>query len=327
MNVLFLINHYRNTDEVRAFLKHLGDHASSEKPGSFYVALSDNSGDLDEDEKRDMYAVLSGEALSGSGNRSAVDRESASGMKLTAAEPVFKNPELASGKIDLTIMKPGRNPGYLGGCHLALEHFRKSRPEVRPDWLIICNTDLVFEPGFFSSLTKADPPPNTGMLAPDLRLPDGRAQNPFLLRRPSRTRLRFYAGLTRFPRLYALWSVAAKWRGGLKRSQESWTWSSSDPAGPKPVYAAHGALMLLHRTFFEKGGTLQSDAFLYHEELFLADQMSTLGLQVLFMPELRATHHQHAVTSGVDYRLTLKHKRESLHFILDHGRKPTGSGE
>jgi hypothetical protein len=55
--------------------------------------------------------------------------------------------------------------------------------------------------------------------------------------------------------------------------------------------------ILLHPAFFRRGGTLESDSFMYHEELYIGAQCARLGLQVRYEPALKALHYEGTATS------------------------------
>ncbi len=195
--------------------------------------------------------------------------------------------------VDRTILPPGmtvigtggKNLGYLNGCHFALE---SGAARTQVDWVAVANTDISFAPAFFTTLAETHWPDNVGIVAPRITRDDGVEQNPHLSCRPTCARMRFYTvayrrtwGLRLLERLEVL---RPRRRACRERRQTG-------------IYAPHGSLMLIRRSFFECGGHLDYPAFMYGEAIHLAEQARRAGLRVQFAPDLRAWHHAGAVTS------------------------------
>lgn len=242
--ILFLLAHYRNSDELEAFVRHL----NSLRTGGLTVhfAVADNCGDLDT-------------------------------TRLDQAVSVYRSQ---------------RNLGYLPGCAWALECWLAAF-RTMPDWIVVANSDMTLEHEFLERLAVLRCPDDVGVVAPDIFLASGARQNPLLSRRPLKLLMGAYAMLAHF----SLFSSAF----------ELWVWARHRiralrpmPLGSAPrIYAPHGSLVLFHRRFFERGGTLRYGAPMYGEEIHLAEQARRAGLRVVWCRDLVADHFEHSTTALV----------------------------
>lgn len=207
----------------------------------------------------------------------------------------------------LWLRRPETNPGYFGGAHAGLTWYRQTYG--LPGWVIVSNVDILLDgESFFESLLALDVAPDVGVIAPStLVAGTGREQNPFLRSRPPRRTLVLKRELLRWPLTYRLWLLANRWRG---RSN-----GSSPDAPPGNVYAAHGAFLVLHRRYFDQGGTLDFPLALYGEEVFVAETSRRLGLKIRFEPRLVVHHNEHVSTSRLGRRRSFLFKCTS--FIIE----------
>src|SRR6185437_3069774 len=92
------------------------------------------------------------------------------------------------------------------------------------------------------------------------------------------------------------------WLWRRKSALKSWfaarlSKSTSDTNGKREfIYAPHGSLIIFSRRFFEAGGYLDKDLFLYGEEISVAEMCRSLSLPVLYEPRLRVVHNEHQST-------------------------------
>lgn len=197
----------------------------------------------------------------------------------------------APGDLDATVVRDGSNHGYLGGAAMAFDHWRKLHGI--PAWFVIINPDA--RPGVDALLALAKAPiaRDVAIVAPNVLLGGSSPQNPFMSERPSRARMRFYTFAFRSALLTRVLDAMLD----LKRRRAQ----SAPPAKePRSVYAAHGSIVFVRSTFFERGGTLAYRGFMFGEEIHLAEQVRTLGLRVLFMPAIEVIHDGGSTTDRVD---------------------------
>jgi GT2 family glycosyltransferase len=213
------------------------------------------------------------------------------------------------------IHRPERNLGYLKGCHFALEQFLKR--EIRlPEWIGIVNTDIVVEPASVGHLLDYAPTEDVGVIGPDIRLPSGLRQNPYLLQRPSKWRMRYYRAVFSHPRSTAVLEVLSEWKKrSLERARPA---ELSVGQTASTVYAVHGSAFFLSRAFLERGGSLRFPGFLYGEEIYIAEQARRLGLKVMFLPSVKVLHCEHASTGRERVAERASWARQSVGYLCEN---------
>jgi GT2 family glycosyltransferase len=84
---------------------------------------------------------------------------------------------------------------------------------------------------------------------------------------------------------------------------------------PQPIYAAHGAFMIFSRHYFESGGFLDSNLFLYGEEISVGEICAALGLSVVFNPRLVVLHNEHLSTGSRLTRSSYENLKYAIRYI------------
>jgi GT2 family glycosyltransferase len=100
--------------------------------------------------------------------------------------------------------------------------------------------------------------------------------------------------------------------------------ASISNGGRQPIYAPHGAFMIFSRRYFEAGGYLDGNLFLYGEEISVAEICRSLGLAVIYEPSLCVVHNEHASTGKRITRFTYECQKKALAYITS--RYLVGSG-
>lgn len=196
---------------------------------------------------------------------------------------------------------PGKNLGYYGGAAWGLREFIKEFP--LPDWIIVCNTDIKFlQSNFISNLCAFHSEGSYAVVAPAIISKfSGRDTNPHLRMRPSRIRMHFLKCVFRYYPIsmaYNILSLAKdKIRFMLKLGAVQ-SYANSKQKGPIPqqIYAPQGSFVAFNRKYFESGGTLDHGAFLFGEEIFVAETARRLGLTIAYDPRLKIEHREHRTT-------------------------------
>lgn len=205
-------------------------------------------------------------------------------------------------------LEPGTNLGYFGAA--AWGRARLLEAGIDPEWTIVSNTDIrIPDTRFVQRLLDLAP---AAVVAPRIISGlSGRDQNPYLTTRPSGRRMRLYAriyawhwGLV----CYDLASRAKKW------FQRPWN-ADAPPAGP--IYAAHGAFIIFHRSYFAAGGGLHHGTFLFNEEIMVAESARHQGLVIRYEPSLEVHHAEHANTSFFSNRVVARHMADSARYTAE----------
>jgi GT2 family glycosyltransferase len=215
---------------------------------------------------------------------------------------------------NVKVIASSLNQGYFGAARLAFDQYVSERP--LPDWVVVCNHDVLIEDrDFFAKLLRIDPAA-VGVVAPSIRTtPGGLEQNPFMRRRPGRlgwAKLQLVSSNYRIARIW-------DWLWRRKSRVKSWTGipkSSLQQKGQREsVYAPHGSFLIFSRRFFASGGFLDANLFLYGEEISVAEICRELGLPVIYDPCLQVIHAEHNSTGSVLNRFTYQCQRNSVRYL------------
>jgi GT2 family glycosyltransferase len=189
----------------------------------------------------------------------------------------------------------GENLGYFGGARRGISRYLGEHP--LPDWIIVSNVDLLItDPLFFQKLAALKVPPRVGAVAPRIASAlTGRNQNPFIRRRPSALRMHAYKWMYRSWLALNTHELASagfhRMRSAVGRFTRAKTNSIWDLSGE--IYAAHGSFLILSREYFRAGGSLEFPCFLFGEEIYLAENLRRLGMDVIYEPSLEVVHQEH----------------------------------
>ena len=215
------------------------------------------------------------------------------------------------------LYEPTENRGYFGAARFALDGYLANGGRL-PDWVIVCNHDVLIEDReFFEKLFRLDPE-SAGVIAPRIRVSGTNLdQNPFMRRRPNRLR---WASL-RF--IYSNYGLAALWHWLSRQKQalrSHWSARRSKTASMQNarrefIYAPHGAFFIFSRRYFEAGGYLDGNLFLYGEEISVAEICRSLGLPVIYEPSLCVLHNEHRSTGRVISRFSFECQKNALQYV------------
>ena len=211
--------------------------------------------------------------------------------------------------LKLRLARTPTNLGYFGGCNFGLELVRKEKIAV--DWIIYCNNDLTVAADFWLELTKAarTVPDDVLVIAPDV-VDRGteRHLNPFLIRRPSRAQLKRLRSIFKFFVIAYLHTLLSQLRSRVAK-----------PIARQPsdlslkLYACHGSFFLMRNSLVTS--PLDSEFFMYAEEITVAERCRALRGTTLYLPTLRLIHSSHAQTGKRLSRRTFNWKKSALTHI------------
>lgn len=249
-----------------------------------------------------------------------VDNKSADGTFTTLHEAV-------SGLAKFELFELTTNAGYFGAAKAGLDRFLKREGAV-PDWVIVCNHDVVIEDGKFFSKLFAFDPGSMGIIAPRIQTLPGKVdQNPFMLNRPGWLRCTTLRLIFSNYRVAAVW----QWLAGRKRALRSVMaarlrgLSLSRAARRGRIYAPHGAFFIFSRKYFEAGGYLDGNLFLYGEEISVGEICRSLRLPVVYEPSLGVLHQEHASTGRQISRFSYECQKNALQYVTSRYLSVSGS--
>jgi GT2 family glycosyltransferase len=215
---------------------------------------------------------------------------------------------------NVEVLASDLNRGYFGGASWALRQYLARH--VTPDWVLVCNNDIVFDDPRFLSRLLAEDPASAGVIAPSvISSLTGHDANPSIRRRPSRFRmLRYRLSLSNY---YVMWFK--QWLSPLVRRvrHKLYKWTASSTRGLRsPIYAPHGSFLIISRKFFEAGGFIDDGFFLYAEEFCVAEMCRHLGLPIIHEPELRVWHNENQTTGRMLSRKIYSHQKSGFRYAL-----------
>jgi GT2 family glycosyltransferase len=229
---------------------------------------------------------------------------------------------LAASSSQIELLESPANLGYFGGANWALQQYLARGS--RPNWIIVCNNDIVFDdPRFLAKLLRRNPA-DAAVLAPAIiaRL-TGVDCNPFMRHRPSRfklMRIRMWHSS-----YYFLWFQQLLSPYVRTVRHHLWARMSRPKEQRSVVYGAHGAMIIFSRSYFDAGGYLDDGHFLYGEEFSVAEICLKLGLRVIHDPELRVWHHAHRATGRRLSRTTFQQASEAVRYVSDKYFRPVSA--
>src|SRR3954469_4439982 len=83
------------------------------------------------------------------------------------------------------------------------------------------------------------------------------------------------------------------------------------------IYAPHGSFLVLSKEYFRAGGTLDFPCFLFGEEIYLAENLRRLGLDVVYEPSLEVVHQEHKSTKLLKSRELARFVASSAAYCAD----------
>lgn len=158
---------------------------------------------------------------------------------------------------DVTIVRPGCNLGYAGGCN---EGAKAARGEA----LVFVNSDAIVQPGAVAALVAAVADPAVGLVCGSIRL----AASPQLL------------NTTGNPFHY----LGVVWAGHFGEP-------AADHVEPEDVATVTGAAFAVRREVWDTLGGFADDWFAYHEDSELSLRAWQRGWRVRYEPKAVVHHH------------------------------------
>ena len=183
-----------------------------------------------------------------------------------------------------------------------------------PDWVIICNNDIVFNDiNFFDKLSKFDGK-MYNVIGPNIFNSSKKQLNPFM-----KNSINYKTKL--FWDLYFKSFYLSLLLGFLIKCKNFF---NKDIKNNKimNVYAVHGSAIVFSKHFFMKGGIIDSKFRLFCEELSTAEISKKIGCSIYFLPSLQLTHRQHSSTKNHNKKQLFMIAKEShQYFIKEYFKK------
>lgn len=216
---------------------------------------------------------------------------------------------------NVDVLASPENRGYFHAAKWALDNSLVEN--CTPEWVIICNNDILFDRRSFLTELVAHDPNSVGVLAPAvISERTGLDSNPMMATKPGTLRILRYRFLlsnylvARFTQQMA--PVVRKLRHHLRRFTRSAKRSSCQ------IYAPHGAILVFSRSFFQRGGSIDDGSFLFGEEIGVAETCLRIGCPIVYNPRLHVLHKDSQTTGRTLTRETYQHQKRGLQYALSN---------
>jgi GT2 family glycosyltransferase len=243
--------------------------------------------------------------------------QSRNGLRVLVVDNTVDGSWARSAHSDYQAVQAPGNLGYFGGARYGLSLYLQQNP--LPDWVVVSNVDLcIDDPLFLERLAWLGSVPNLGAVAPRIRSSlTGMDQNPYLRVRPSALRMHLYKWLFRSWLILNVYEVLGTLFHRVRSAIGSVRLASSRLPSRETIYAPHGSFLIFSRNYFDRGGTLDFPEFLFGEEIYIAENMRALGLQVVYEPSLQVTHQEHHSTKLFKSRTVAQYLARSAAYCAD----------
>lgn len=197
------------------------------------------------------------------------------------------------------------NKGYFGG---AFEVYNSIKSIVQYDYVIISNVDLRVDESFFSILASKQLTEEIGWLAPAiLSKQENRDMNPKIANRYSKRQMQLLLMMYKYPIIKCIYLKTmhkAKHRDEVVNHDE------------KDIYAGHGAMFILTKSFVSKNLHLEYPVFLYGEEIYMGEEMRLCGLKTRYIPSLKVYDDAHVSTGTIKRSQNSRYNVEAMTYLL-----------
>lgn len=207
------------------------------------------------------------------------------------------------------------NVGYLNGLGLGVEHVLQRWKCAR--WVVLSNVDLSFSVrDAKTKILEYDLRPTVGILAPRIQSgASGRDQNPFLLERPSLERMRRLRWIFRHRYIGACYQIASDLREWVK-SRLATRKLALERKDAQPIYAAHGSFFVVRSEALRRISPVAWNSFLFGEEIWFAEMMRAIGMEIVYEPAICVIHDEHETTSRLPSLEKMKFHFQSIDLLI-----------
>ena len=187
------------------------------------------------------------------------------------------------------------------------------------NFLMISNVDLAVSKDFFSEIKMLPVDETIGAYAPSIVSNKmNHDQNPKITARPSRFKLQVNRLLFRSRVAYGFLTRVNKLRLKLREITKIGNSSSYPSAGPgkRKIYASHGSFFILSHMFLKRVSELNYPVFLFGEEIYIAETVRNLNLDIIYAPNLRVFDSEHASTAKMKSDAYRSYNEQALTYLL-----------
>ena len=197
------------------------------------------------------------------------------------------------------------NIGYFSGLNLGLSFVYKNN--LNFNFIIVGNNDLFFDSSFDTRLITSDIANEFPVISPSIINSDGSNSNPHVINDLSKRRklfLKIYYQNYNLSRLINF--IYKKLNSPFKRLDSNSNCS-------RPIIQGHGSCYVLTPLFIREIKFLPVETFLYGEEYFLSQAISSKGYVTYFISDLMVKHVGHMSVSKCNSKKIWEYQKIALH--------------
>ena len=196
----------------------------------------------------------------------------------------------------------GDNKGYFG----AVSHAMQQVSPYAFDYSVISNVDVLLSETFFTALVSYPADSQTGWIAPAIYSESLHFDfNPQALSRYSLRKMQLLKWMFKYPLLLKLKQLLMHRYKDVKAC----------PSGI--IYAGHGSFIILTKTFFQRGGSIDYPMFLYGEEIYLAEECRQRQVRVVYVPEISVRDIGKVSTGKFSSRQYCQYNYQAISYLIN----------
>lgn len=222
------------------------------------------------------------------------------------------------------LISANRNLGYLGAFQFAIDFLAEANQ--LGDIVVLSNPDIRYSGDFFQKLWNLNIAGAT-ILAPSITSSlSEQDQNPFMIRRPSASRMLFYSYVFRFHATFVFYEILSGLKKEILRFRKvpKRVLPLSEANG---IYAPHGSLIVFTKKAIRKFANFKDSPFLFCEEIYLAERAKSLDVEIKYEPGLKAIHKESTTMRLVPSKKISSYKAESNRIVYERYFTNLGTGE
>lgn len=217
-----------------------------------------------------------------------------------SAAGALEDPPVGPNAASVQLVRPGRNVGFGAGVNRGLAALAGA--SVPPEWILVCNPDLVVHPGALTALRQAlETERAWALVGPRIFTETGEV----------------YPSVRNFP---SFSDAAGHALLGLFNPENPYTrrYNPGTPEGEVVTGAGwvSGSCFLARRSALEELGGFDEAYFMYNEDMDLCWRAHHAGWGVGFAGTAEVTHVQGVSTARHPYRMMAAHHRSALRFTV-----------
>jgi len=213
---------------------------------------------------------------------------------------------------EITLIPFNENKFYWPASKLSFEKL-KSTNNKYPDWLLICNNDIIFsDKDFFTKILNFDKD-QFPIIGPNIINRKKEKLNPFMIK-PLGYIEHIYWWL--YFLSYPTSVVLNKIKNLVQNKKKNFFYEKINKH--YPVYAVHGSAILFSSAFFKMGGWFDDNFEMYGEELTVAEIAEKLNIPITYFPEITILHHEHSTTNMEDKKLLFEKAKDSHKYVISN---------